>query len=167
MDPTPATAGPSRERANSRGTNVPQSASQELREVVAPYSRQAYQHNRFGRGGSATSFYCGGNAGRRQSGSPFSPANTRTHKFSLILYKDQVYVPSLAGKEMWQLAGMGEKTSIFNKTGDHKHIEEKLFAAFPKLQEAGGFLLLRSGSRSNSGDGTKLLQGVRGIYDAV
>ena len=130
-------------------------SSQELRDAFAPYSRSVNNLGRgMGRGRASSSF----NRSRSRGSSPFptSSSNTWSHKFCLIPYKDQVFVPSLSEKENWKLSGLGEKIVTFRKNGDHRHIEETLCTAYSQLKDAGGFLLLRSGSRSKSGDGTKL-----------
>ena len=122
-----------------------QTASEELRAAFAPYNRQAYQFARFGRGGQSSSFQR--NSTKRSS----QVANTWTHKFCLVPFKEQILTPSLTDKDSWKEAGLGEKVVTFNKNGDHKHIEETLENAYEKLKGAGGFMLLRSGVRSNGG----------------
>ena len=139
-------------------SGIARSASQEFRNAFAPYSRNAYQFSRFGRGVSASSYYRG--AGRRRA--PFTSVNnTWTHKFCVIPFKDHEHVPSLQEKDAWHEAGMGEKTIVFpDKNGAQSHIEETLCSAFPKLRDAGGFLLMRSStSRQDSrrGAGGSLL----------
>ena len=90
------------------------SASQELRDAFAPYSRHAYQFTRFGRVGSATGSR--GHGTSRRGRSPYSSvSNNWTHRFCLIPFKDQVYVPTLSEKESWRRAGMGEKTLVYGE----------------------------------------------------
>eukprot|EP00112_Aurelia_sp_Birch-Aquarium-sp1_P003669 Seg1413.7 transcript_id=Seg1413.7/GoldUCD/mRNA.D3Y31 product="hypothetical protein" protein_id=Seg1413.7/GoldUCD/D3Y31 len=121
-----------------------QTASEEPRAAFAPYNRQAYQFARFGRGGAKSSY--------RPSSKRADPfANTWTHKFCLVPFKDQLFTPTLTDKDSWKEAGLGEKVVTLNKNGDHQHIEQTLEDAFPKLKGAGGFMLLRSGVRSNGG----------------
>eukprot|EP00112_Aurelia_sp_Birch-Aquarium-sp1_P024189 Seg752.11 transcript_id=Seg752.11/GoldUCD/mRNA.D3Y31 product="tRNA uracil-O 2-methyltransferase" protein_id=Seg752.11/GoldUCD/D3Y31 len=143
---------------NSTNSGLPESArrsaSQELRDAFAPYSRHAYQFTRFGRG-AATTASRGHSSSRRRS--PFSSvSNNWTHRFCLVPFKDQVCVPTLSERDSWRRAGMGEKTLVFDKNGDHSHIAETICAAFEKLRAAGGFTLLRSGSRSTPGERTRL-----------
>ncbi len=136
----------------SRATEVRRSASAELHDAFAPYSRQAYQFNRLGRGRRAST----SSSSRQRRSSPFQAANTWTHKFCVIPYKDTQFTPTLQEKDCWKAAGLGEKTVTFARNGDYKAFEETLFDAFEALREAGGFLLLRSGRRAGSGENRQL-----------
>eukprot|EP00112_Aurelia_sp_Birch-Aquarium-sp1_P026951 Seg990.2 transcript_id=Seg990.2/GoldUCD/mRNA.D3Y31 product="hypothetical protein" protein_id=Seg990.2/GoldUCD/D3Y31 len=100
------------EGRNNFATNNNRSASQEFRDAFAPYSRHAYQANRFSRRAGASSFYrapsgCGGS----KKYSIFN--NTWTHKFCVIPFKEHEHVPSLQEKDSWRSAGLGEKSVVF------------------------------------------------------
>eukprot|EP00112_Aurelia_sp_Birch-Aquarium-sp1_P020876 Seg5489.2 transcript_id=Seg5489.2/GoldUCD/mRNA.D3Y31 product="hypothetical protein" protein_id=Seg5489.2/GoldUCD/D3Y31 len=82
-------------------------------------------------------------------------ANTWTHKFCLVPYKDLQFTPSLREKDSWKAAGLGEKVVSFRKNGDYKSFEETLCNAYEALNDAGGFLLHRS-SRNGSGENRRL-----------
>eukprot|EP00112_Aurelia_sp_Birch-Aquarium-sp1_P007139 Seg1779.3 transcript_id=Seg1779.3/GoldUCD/mRNA.D3Y31 product="G2/M phase-specific E3 ubiquitin-protein ligase" protein_id=Seg1779.3/GoldUCD/D3Y31 len=144
------------EGRNNFATNNNRSASQEFRDAFVPYSRHAYQANRFSRRGGASSFYrAPSSRGGSKKYSNFN--NTWTHKFCVIPFKEHEHVPSLQEKDSWRSAGLGEKSVVFtDKNGGQEHIEDTLFSAFPKLRDAGGFLLMRSGTRQNSSNGVLL-----------
>ena len=134
-------------------TSAGRSASQELRDAFTPYNydRHAYQFNRHGRGRGT-----GGYSSRQRRNSPFEGANTWTHKFCLVPYKDLQFTPSLGEKDSWKAAGLGEKMISFRKNGDYKSFEQTLCNAYEALSDAGGFLLLRSTSRCGAGESKRL-----------
>ena len=47
------------------------------------------------------------------------------------------------------LAGLEEKSICFSKGGNSQHVHEKILEAFPILEEAGGYEILRTGERGN------------------
>ena len=75
--------------------------------------------------------------------------NTWTHKFICLANTQSAFTPSYDEKEILRLAGLGEKTVTFSKTGDSNHDPNKLIAAFPKLSGAGGYQILRASSRKS------------------
>ena len=98
----------------------------------------------------------GGYSSRQRRNSPFEGANTWTHKFCLVPYKDLQFTPSLGEKDSWKAAGLGEKMISFRKNGDYKSFEQTFCNAYEALSDAGGFLLLRSTSRCGSGESKRL-----------
>jgi len=47
------------------------------------------------------------------------------------------------------LAGLEEKSICFAKGGNSQHVHEKMLEAFPILENAGGYEILRTGERGN------------------
>ena len=60
------------------------------------------------------------------------------------LYLSQDWVPTYAEKHDLQRAGLGDKKLTFPKNDQATCLRDKLFEAYPKLQDGGGFELLRS-----------------------
>ena len=47
------------------------------------------------------------------------------------------------------LTGLEEKSICFSKGGNSHHVHEKILEAFPILETAGGYDILRTGERGN------------------
>ena len=47
------------------------------------------------------------------------------------------------------LAGVEERSICFSKGGNSQHVHEKILEAFPILEQAGGYEILRTGERGN------------------
>ena len=63
--------------------------------------------------------------------------------------KNATTAPSTFEKVSMALAGLEEKSICFSKGGNSQHVHEKILEAFPVLETAGGYEILRTGERGN------------------
>ena len=75
--------------------------------------------------------------------------NTWTRTFVCLEKKNATTPPSAFEKVSMALAGLEEKSICFSKGGNSQHVHEKILEAFPILEEAGGYEILRTGERGN------------------
>ena len=69
-----------------------------------------------------------------------------THEFFCLADRHQNYQPTRGQKCDLQLAGLGRKKIVSKKDGSSSAFVAKLEEYFPKLQNCGGFEILRSGA---------------------
>ena len=69
---------------------------------------------------------------------------TWMHTFVCISDTEQDFVPDCDGRAKLLLAGLGEKRIQLYLDGDAEDIRYELYSHFPKLEEGGGFELLRA-----------------------
>lgn len=74
------------------------------------------------------------------------------HKFVCLAFVNQVRVPTNdAEKEEWYQAGLGEKEISFESLDiSQEEFKEHLYAHFPRLEDGGGFQLLKCLPNSRS-----------------
>ena len=119
-----------------------QSALQSLRTIFSPYVRtsvcpaSAYQRAQRPKTATYKPYY--------------AIKETWTHEFFCLSDKNQEKVPSRSDKLQLQNCGLGRKKLCLPSKANHSKFEEKLFEIYPKLSEAGGFQILRTGSGGNS-----------------
>lgn len=75
--------------------------------------------------------------------------NTWTRTFVCLEKKNATTPPSAFEKVSMALAGLEEKSICFAKGGNSQHVHEKILEAFPILENAGGYEILRTGERGN------------------
>ena len=75
--------------------------------------------------------------------------NTWTRTFVCLEKKNATTAPSTFEKVSMALAGLEEKSICFSKGGNSQHVHEKILEAFPILETAGGYEILRTGERGN------------------
>ena len=75
----------------------------------------------------------------------FIPKDTWTHEFLCLANTDAETTPTRQEKLLLQSAGLGRKKIVLGSKDSAKKVQERLEAAFPKLADAGGFEILRSG----------------------
>ena len=63
--------------------------------------------------------------------------------------KNATSAPSTFEKVSMALARLEEKSICFSKWGNNQHVHEKILEAFPILETAGGYEILRTGERGN------------------
>lgn len=63
--------------------------------------------------------------------------------------KNAPSAPSTFEKVSMALARLEEKSICFSKWGNSQHVHEKILEAFPILETAGGYEILRTGERGN------------------
>lgn len=76
-------------------------------------------------------------------------SNTWTRTFVYLQKKNAVNAPSMVDKVNMAMAGLEEKNICFTKGGNSDHVHLKILEAFPMLEEAGGYEILRTGERGN------------------
>ncbi len=81
-----------------------------------------------------------------KTGTYFWKREAWTHRFVCLAQKDQIFAPSRDAKESLRIAGLGEKKIVLNKELCASEVMTELIKAYPKLEEGGGFELLRSGN---------------------
>ena len=75
--------------------------------------------------------------------------NTWTRTFVCLEKRNATTAPSTFEKVSMALAGLEEKSICFSKGGNSQHVHEKILEAFPILENAGGYEILRTGERGN------------------
>jgi hypothetical protein len=83
---------------------------------------------------------------RKRTLSQFVPKDMWTHEFFCLADRHQNYQPTRGQKCDLQLAGLGRKKIVSKKDGSSSAFVAKLEEYFPKLQNCGGFEILRSGA---------------------
>jgi len=82
---------------------------------------------------------------RKRGNGGFVVKETWTHDFICLANHCQSHVPSRSEKFQLQDAGLGRKTIVFHRKDQPLAFAEKVESVYPKLKDAGGFELLRSG----------------------
>ena len=75
--------------------------------------------------------------------------NTWTRTFVCLEKRNATTAPSTFEKVSMALAGLEEKSICFSKGGNSQHVHGKILEAFPILETAGGYEILRTGERGN------------------
>lgn len=75
--------------------------------------------------------------------------NTWTRTFVCLEKRNATTAPSTFEKVSMALAGLEEKSICFSKGGNSQHVHEKILEAFPILETAGGYEILRTGERGS------------------
>ncbi|XP_019849772.1 PREDICTED: uncharacterized protein LOC109580729 isoform X2 [Amphimedon queenslandica] len=70
-------------------------------------------------------------------------AATWTHTYVCLAKRDQVIIPNGQERAALQIAGLGEKTITVSRDADSQDMYDAIILDFPKLQQAGGFELLK------------------------
>ncbi|CAB4034448.1 Hypothetical predicted protein [Paramuricea clavata] len=83
---------------------------------------------------------------RKRTLSQFVPKDTWILELFCLADRHQNYQPTRGRKCDLQLAGLGKKKIVFKKDGSASAFVGKLKEYFPKLQNCGGFEILRSGA---------------------
>ena len=122
--------------------NTEQAAVNEFRNIFAPYS--SYARSSFSACPKPTQ---PSNRSRRYT--PYKPKDTWTHEFVCLRDPNQAVVPNKAQQLELQLAGLGRKKVTFGNKDGPLQVKEKLEKIYPKLKDAGGFEILRSGVGNN------------------
>ncbi|XP_028407185.1 uncharacterized protein LOC114529572 [Dendronephthya gigantea] len=139
----PSTTSPSTTLPSSTPpSTTPPSTLQHLRTIFSPYARTRI---------SPASAYQRAQRPKTISYKPYyAVKETWTHEFFCLSEKNQTNVPSRSEKIQLQNCGLGRKKLCLPSKADHSKLEEKLLEVYPKLSEAGGFQILRTGSRGHS-----------------
>ena len=91
---------------------------------------------------------------KRRQFSPYEKRQTSltwTHKFVCLGVTTCESVPSGQEKYTLKCANLGEKKLVFQLNGNYVHMKEIISQAFPPLENAGGFELMRTdGPRSRT-----------------
>lgn len=74
---------------------------------------------------------------------------TWSHMFVCLVFKDQDVIPDPADRPALQMAGFGEKKILIPGDSDANAIYCQLMKEFPKLQDAGGFELMRTANKGS------------------
>ena len=80
----------------------------------------------------------------------FQPKETWTHDFFCLASKEQVRAPSRAEKFDLQEAGLGRKKICFHSKAKFPEVCKKLEEEYPKLSQAGGFEIMRTGHQGSN-----------------
>lgn len=75
--------------------------------------------------------------------------NTWTRTFICLEKRNATTAPSTFEKVSMAMAGLEEKSICFSKGGNSQHVRGKILEAFPILETAGGYEILRTGERGN------------------
>ena len=86
----------------------------------------------------------------RSHGVPYIVKETWTHEFFCLANRKQDRVPSKEQKFSLQQAGLGRRKICFYSKATSSEFFEKLLEVFPKLQEAGGYEIIRCGVTGSS-----------------
>ena len=95
---------------------------------------------------------------------------TWTHKFVCLAEPEQDDLPSAAEKYKLKCNDLGEKKVVLKLNGNWSHIKETVIKAYPALEKAGGFELLRTDgpySKRLATIGSKFLISVSALKEFV
>lgn len=79
----------------------------------------------------------------------FPVRNTWTRTFLCLNKTNTSKIPTASEKASMALSGLQEKSITFNKDGNSAHVHKEIMTAFPQLQDAGGYEILRTGDKGN------------------
>ena len=132
-DPTTASA-------TSSSTTSPQS---ELNRLFSPYNSRNFIGKSRPSTSSGSKYYWPAPYYKK-----WKPKETWTHQFVCLPNVDCNTVPNRSEKASLRDAGLGDQRVVFtNKKGGHDHVKQTLESAYPKIEEGGGFQILRSNGR--------------------
>ncbi|CAB4032601.1 Hypothetical predicted protein [Paramuricea clavata] len=87
---------------------------------------------------------------KKQNAVPkFKVCETWTHTFFCLANREQIVAPSTALKTRLQQAGLGRKKICFNWKATAAEVKTKLEEIYPKLENGGGFEIMRRGPQAN------------------
>ena len=79
----------------------------------------------------------------------FKVRETWTHTFFCLANRKQIVAPSIALKTRLQQAGLGRRKICFNWKATAAEVKTKLEEIYPKLENGGGFEIMRRGAQAN------------------